>query len=86
MLPFLGGSSGNEVVEDVEVTLAGGHTCHAISLEVVIEGFDTAEAATITELKLCVFPEPGGVGVEESASISKCLEHEFGCRNLGGEF
>jgi len=55
----------------MEVTLSGGHGRDAVALEVIVEGLDTGEAATVSELQFGVFTEARSIRVEQSAGVTE---------------
>jgi hypothetical protein len=64
MCSFLRCSTGNEVVEDVEVTFTRRCTRNSVPFEVVVEGFDTGEAAAFVELEFGVFSIAGCIRIK----------------------
>lgn len=86
MLSLLRRSAGDQIVEYMEIALAGRGARDPTPLEVVVECLDAAEATAIGELELSVLAEPGSIGVEERASVTEGLEDELGGRDLAGEF
>jgi hypothetical protein len=49
--------AGDEVIEDVEVSLSGRWRRNTVSLEVVIQGLDSGQSTTFGELQFGVFSE-----------------------------
>jgi hypothetical protein len=86
VLAFLLSCTCHEVVEDVEVTLSGWYGRYAVALEIIVEGLDTGEAATVSELQLCVFTEARSIRVEQSAGVTKGLDNKLCGGQLGSEF
>lgn len=85
VLTLFGRGAGNEVVENVEVPLSRWGCRDTVPFEVIIQGFDSAQAATFGELEFGIFSKPRSVGIEESASVAKTLENELRGGNLDNQ-
>lgn len=86
VLTLLRRGSSNQVVEYMEIALARRGTGNTRALEVVVQGLDAAEPATVRELKFSVFPKTGGIRVEERAGTAKRFEDKLRGRDLSCEF
>ena len=78
VLALVGRRAGDEVVEDVEVALAGGRGGDAALLEEVLEALEAREAALVVELELGVAPEARRVGVGRRRGVAERVEDEEG--------
>jgi hypothetical protein len=85
VLSFFWCSTGEEIVEYVEVPLARRGTCYAVAFEIVIERLDAAQAPALSELELRVFAKTGRIRIEKCTSIPKRLENKLGGGNLVSE-
>ena len=72
----------NQVVEYVEVALAGWGTSHTTAFQVVVESLHTRDASTLRELQLSVLAEMGRIGVEESARVAERFKDKLCRRDL----
>lgn len=86
VLTFFRRCTGNEVVKDVKIALPWWYSSDAVTLQVIVEGFDTWKSSPFWELQFGVFSETRGIRVKECASIPKGLENEFRSRNLPCKF
>jgi hypothetical protein len=86
MLPLVGGSASNEVVEDVEVALSSGSVRNARLLDEVLESLQTGEPTLVAKLKLRIPTEAGGVRVGDGGGVAEGIEDEEGGGDGGNEF
>lgn len=75
----------DQIIEDVKVALAGWRAGYATTLEVIVEGLDTAYPPTFRELELGVLAKMRGIGIEERAGVTERLQDKLGGRDLVAE-